>query len=120
VRFGFDIEIAAFDAVLLICTWMWVLRRSRNFPSLRQKAAVLGLVSATAAASLHLMLTVIRHSPQINAPEVYFRALEMMGGLAIVGIFLGAVGKGTARIAALCWSVFIFGLCVLIFGTSGH
>jgi hypothetical protein len=87
---------------------------------MRQKAAILGLICATVAGGLHLMLTVIRHSPQIDAPEVYFRSLELMGGLAIVGTFSAIVGKGSPRIAAILWSLYMLGLCVMTFGTSGH
>lgn len=118
--FSFDIELAVVNGLLLTWTWLWALRSGQNSRGFRQKAASVALGCATGAAGFDLIVTVIRHWESIDAPEVYFRSLQLMGAFALLGAVSAIFGMGRPRVAGLVWSLFLLVLCLLEFGVAGH
>jgi hypothetical protein len=103
------------EGVLLAATWGWSLRTKRDWVGWREKAALFGLVCASAAIVADLILTVVMHyRGESDFAAIFFLvtvATSVLLGLA--ALVLGIVGKGTPRIAALAWSLVVLGSAVI-------
>jgi uncharacterized YccA/Bax inhibitor family protein len=98
--------IAVSEGVLLSGTWTWVFRTKRNWVGWREKSALAGLLCASGAVVLDLILTVVMHfRGDSNLAAIIFLAAFLAGILlGTAGIVLGILSKGTPKIAALIWS----------------
>gem|GEM_PF-2622291 len=106
--------VALLEAIALMGTWYWVLRRPITFDGRRRKFAIFGLGFASLAVISDLILTVVMHFHQ--NPDDIFAAKAFLAGFlvsipsALAGLICGIVGKGTPRIAAIIWSTLMLAL----------
>jgi hypothetical protein len=116
---NFADEIIILIALLVGGTWFRWRPDRGTYANWRAKASFGALLCGSSAAGIALLLRALRHfSP--NATDLYFRALEAMTLLALLGILRGLVGKGSPRLAGLFWSAVMLAVACFTFGTSGH
>ena len=106
--------IAISEGVLLTGTWTWVLRNKRGWLGWREKSALGGLLCASVAILLDLILTAVMHfRGESDFAGVFFLATMVAGlFLGVAGFVLGIAGRGSPRIASLIWS------CVTLLSTA--
>jgi hypothetical protein len=113
-------EIIILMSVLVIGTWIRLRPDRGTYPDWRAKAGLSALICSSTSAGIDLILRGLKHFSSVNAPEVYFRALEAMTLLALLGVLLGLFGKGRPRLAGLGLSSVMLAIAFFTFATSGH
>ena len=113
-------EITILMAVLVIGTWIRLRPDRGTYPDWRAKAGLSALICGSASAGIDLISRGLKHFSSVNAPEFYFRALEVMTLLALLGVLLGLFGKGRPGLAGLVLSSALLAIAFFTFGTSGH
>jgi len=116
---NFADEIIILIAVLVGGTWIRLRPDRAGYADWRAKASFGALLCGSAAAGIALLLRGLRHFAP-NTTDLHFRALEAMTLLALLGILLGLMGKGSPRLAGLFWSSVMLAVAFVTFGTAGH
>jgi hypothetical protein len=95
------------EGLLMAGTWAWVFRLKKSWTGWREKSALWGLICATLAIALDLALTVVMQVQADSNFAIQFLLVVFIAGivLAVAGLTLGALGKGTPKLAALLWSL---------------
>jgi cytochrome bd-type quinol oxidase subunit 2 len=109
----FGDAVAALEGVMLVATWARLWRSQQTYVGWRRKASFAGLVCASIALALDLVLTVILHFRRTDdrtAAQIYLLFLSSMGLMALCGLVLGILGRGRPRVAAIVWSCFVLAL----------
>ena len=115
--------LAISEGVLLASTWGWSFRVKRDWNGWREKSALFGLVCVSAAIIADLILSAIMHYRGDSDFAAVSFLITVVAGLllGLAGLVLGIIGKGTPRVAAIVWSVFILAsVAVTVFAMVSH
>jgi hypothetical protein len=100
-------------AIFMAATWGWALQRCGTTVGWRQRAVWVGLILSTVALAGDTLLSAIIYLRSLSPPEAAnLRGVWTLltGPLAVSGLILSVVGKGTGRIAAAIWSGVLMGI----------